>query len=72
MKKIVYIKNIGADSVKLLTRLMKFNKSVGMSKDTFILKDVSLEDYVYLLALKDEIKSKENKDVIITFCGYIQ
>jgi hypothetical protein len=65
-KKIVYVKNINADSGKLLSVLSKFNKTIGMNKDTFSIKDIDVEDYAYLLALKEELKS-EGKTIIITY-----
>lgn len=67
MKKIVHVKNVSADSAKLLTSLMKFGKKITLNKDTFTLKDVDNEDYIYLLALKEEIKNSENKSIIISY-----
>jgi hypothetical protein len=37
-----------------------------MNKDTFSIKDIDVEDYAYLLALKEELKS-EGKTIIITY-----
>lgn len=66
MRKIVYIKNVDADSFFLLTRISSLNKSVSVVKDTFVLKNVEESDYLRLLGLRDEIKSTYNKQIIIT------
>lgn len=66
MRKIVYIKNIDADSFFLLKSISAFNKSVSVVKDTFVIKNVSESDYVRLIGIKEEIKSTYNKQIIIT------
>jgi hypothetical protein len=38
-----------------------------ISKDTFILKNITLEDYASLLDLKKEIKESQNKQIIISY-----
>jgi hypothetical protein len=67
MKKIVHIKNVDSDSTKLLKSLMKFGKPLSLNKDTFTLKNVSQEDFIYLLALKEEVKIQQKKDIIISY-----
>ena len=64
--KIVYIKNVGCDSVRLLQHLMELKKPVSLNKDTFILKNITQQEYNYLLALKEKIRF-EKKDIIITY-----
>jgi hypothetical protein len=64
--KIVYVKNVGCDSIKLLQHLMELKKQVSLNKDTFILKNITQQDYNYLLALKEKIKF-EKKDIIISY-----
>ncbi len=63
--KIVYIKNVGCDFVRLLQHLMELKKPISLSKDTFILKNITQQEYSYLLALKEKIKL-EKKDIIIS------
>jgi hypothetical protein len=63
--KIVYVKNVGCDSIRLLQSLMELKKPVSLNKDTFTLKNITQQEYNYLLALKEKIKF-ENKDIIIS------
>lgn len=46
---------------------MKFGKPLSLNKDTFTLKNVSQEDFIYLLALKEEVKIQQKKDIIISY-----
>jgi len=64
--KIVYVKNVGCDSVRLLQHLMELKKPVSLNKDTFILKNITQQEYNYLIALKEKIRF-EKKDIIITY-----
>jgi hypothetical protein len=67
MHKTVHIKNIDSDALFLLNKLSLFNKSMVISKDTFILKNITLEDYALLLEIKNEIKDSQNKQIIISY-----
>ena len=67
MYKTVHIKNIDSDALFLLNKLSLFSKSMVISKDTFILKNITLEDYALLLEIKNEIKDKQNKQIIISY-----
>jgi hypothetical protein len=67
MYKTVHIKNIDSDGLFLLNKLSHFSKSMVISKDTFILKNITLEDYASLLDLKKEIKDNQNKQIIISY-----
>ena len=67
MYKTVHIKNIDSDGLFLLKKLSLFSKSMVISKDTFILKNITLEDYASLLDLKKEIKDNQNKQIIISY-----
>jgi hypothetical protein len=67
MHKTVHIKNIDSDGLFLLKKLSLFSKSMVISKDTFILKNITLEDYASLLDLKKEIKDNQNKQIIISY-----
>lgn len=67
MYKTVHIKNIDSDALFLINKLSLFSKSMVISKDTFILKNITLEDYALLLDLKKEIKDNQNKQIIISY-----
>ena len=45
---------------------MELKKQISLNKDTFILKNITQQDYNYLLTLKEKIKF-EKKDIIITY-----
>ena len=66
MYKIVHIKNIDSDSFFLLKTLTTFNRAMIIIKDTFILKNISKEDYSRVLDLKKEIKHNQNKEIIVS------
>ena len=66
MYKIVHIKNVDSDSFFLLKKLTTFNRAMIISKDTFILKNITKEDYAHLLDLKKEIKHNQNKEIIVS------
>ena len=67
MYKTVHIKNIDSDGLFLLNKISLFSKSMIISKDTFILKNITLEDYASLLEIKKEIKDNQNKQIIISY-----
>lgn len=67
MYKTIHIKNIDSDALFLINKLSLFSKSMVISKDTFILKNITLEDYALLLDLKKEIKDNQNKQIIISY-----
>jgi hypothetical protein len=67
MYKTVHIKNIDSDGLFLLNKLSLFSKSMIISKDTFILKNITFEDYASLLEIKKEIKDNQNKQIIISY-----
>lgn len=67
MYKTIHIKNIDSDALFLINKLSLFSKSMVISKDTFILKNITLEDYALLLDLKKQIKDSQNKQIIISY-----
>lgn len=67
MYKTVHIKNIDSDGLFLLNKLRIFSKTMIISKDTFILKNITLEDYASLLEIKKEIEDNQNKQIIISY-----
>lgn len=65
MKKIVYVKNINADSFTLLKKLSSLNRPMVLIKNTITLKNINEEDYAYLLELRKDLKKTMNNDIII-------
>jgi hypothetical protein len=66
MHKIIYIKNIDSDSLFLLQGLQKLGKKIGMNKETFILKDVTEDEYKEIIELQQTIIRTQNKKIIIS------
>jgi hypothetical protein len=66
MHKKVYIKNVDSDGLFLLQSLQKFGKTIGMTKETFTLNDVSEEDFEKIVELQQTIQKTQNKKIIIS------
>jgi hypothetical protein len=66
MYKTVYIKNVDSDGLFLLQNLQKLGKKIGMNKETFMLKDVSEDEYKKILELQVLIEKQQSKKIIVS------
>ena len=66
MHKNVYIKNVDSDGLFLLQSLQKLGKKIGMNKETFMLKDVTEDEYKKILELQVLIERQQKKKIIVS------
>jgi len=66
MHKTVYIKNVDSDGLFLLQHLQKLGKKIGMNKETFMLKDVTEDEYKKILELQVLIEKQQSKKIIVS------
>lgn len=66
MYKTVYIKNVDSDGLFLLQNLQKLGKKIGMNKETFMLKDVTEDEYKKILELQVLIEKQQSKKIIVS------